>query len=245
MEASLAARFDAIEARLSALEGGLPAAPSAAPPPPVALPPSEAPASPTQARLAAELSARGVPHAFKRVPSDYYDHDLEWRRRVLTAPSTAHLCKSLLLENTRHRPPPPGTPLTPTQTAALCRFVLVIVQYEARFDAERLRKHMIALAAGAAPAKAFNLRLASVADSDAVTGYTHNAVTPVGLATAGVPIVLSSAVAALSPPAFWMWGGEVDLKLGVDTAQFVAAYDALVLDVTHGDGGAGGGGGDE
>ena len=65
------------------------------------------------------------------------------------------------------------------------------------------------------------------------------------LATAGVPIVLSSAVAALSPALFWMGGGEVDLKLGVDTSQFVAAYDSLVLDVTHGDGGAGGGGGDE
>lgn len=226
---ALAARWAAIEARLTALEARSGAAPA------VALPPSEADASPTQARLAAELGAKGVTaHSFVRVPADYYDHPLEWRRAALRAPSVAHLCKSLLLANTAHRPPPPGAALTRAQTAALSPHVLVIVQYAAKLDAEKLRRHMITLAAGAAPAKAFNMRLAPADVSDRLTGYSHNAVTPVGVATPGIPVVLSHAVAALDPPLFWMGGGEVDLKLGVDRAQFVAAYDPFVLDITHG-----------
>ena len=101
-------------------------------------------------------------------------------------------------------------------------------------DSEKLRRHMVDAAAGAAPAKAFNMRLAVDADSAALTGYEHNAVTPVGLATASLPIVLSHRIAAL--PAFWMGGGEVDLKLAVSTREFVAAYSPIVADVTTGGG---------
>lgn len=236
---ALADRWAAIEARLAVLEArASPTAAADATPPSVALPPSEADASPTQLRLAAELTARGVTtHAFRRVAACYYDQPLEWRRAALGAPTVSHLAKSLLLANTAHRPPPPDARLTPAQAAALAPYVLVIVQYaEKKLDAEKLRRHLIAAADGAAPSKAFNMRLAPVDVSDRVTGYTHNAVTPVGLALS-VPIVLSDEIARLDPPCFWMGGGEVDLKLAVDTAQFVAAYQPMVLDITRGGGG--------
>jgi prolyl-tRNA editing enzyme YbaK/EbsC (Cys-tRNA(Pro) deacylase) len=228
---ALAARWAAIEARLDALTRATPSSG-------VTLPPTEAAASPTQRRLAAELVARGVStHAFKRVPADYYDQSLEWRRDALAAPSVAHLCKSLLLANTAHRPPKEGAVLTPAQRAALSPHVLVIVQYAAKLDAEKLRRCLIAAADGAAPAKAFNMRLAPVEVSDRLTGYSHNAVTPIGIATAGIPIVLSHEIAALKPPLFWMGGGEVDLKLAVDTAQFLSAYQPMIADITHSGGG--------
>lgn len=50
--------------------------------------------SPVQHRLARELCERRVPgFRFVRVPSDYYDRPLEWRRDVLGAASVHHLCK--------------------------------------------------------------------------------------------------------------------------------------------------------
>ena len=41
------------------------------------------------------------------------------------------------------------------------------------------------------PTKAFNLRLVAEDVSDRLTGFLHNAVTPVGIATPDMPIILS------------------------------------------------------
>ena len=38
---------------------------------------------------------------FKQVPTDYYDRSLEERMNLLGAPTVDHLCKSLIMENTR------------------------------------------------------------------------------------------------------------------------------------------------
>lgn len=38
---------------------------------------------------------------FVRVPGDYYDQSLEVRRECLSAASVDHLCKSIVMENTR------------------------------------------------------------------------------------------------------------------------------------------------
>ena len=155
--------------------------------------------------------------------------------------SSPRQCKTLCLENTRAREPVgPFAPdhlaaLPPPARAALARFFLVIVQYTARLDTEALAKGLRAASGGAAPAKAFNLRLAPEEESAALTGYEHNAVTPIGVAgvaDGAVPLILAAAISTLTPPLFWMGGGEVDLKLGVDTAAFVRAYKPIVMDVT-------------
>lgn len=156
-------------------------------------------------------------------------------------PLSLSQCKTLCLENTRAREPVgPFAPealaaLPPPQRAALARFFLVVVQYSARLDTEALAKGLRALAGGAAPGKAFNMRLACEGDAIGLTGYQHNAVTPVGVpgvADGSVPLILAAAITALRPPIFWMGGGEVDLKLGVGTAQFVAGYAPIVMGVT-------------
>lgn len=41
---------------------------------------------------------------FARVPPDYYDHPLEYRRSCVGAASVDHLCKALIMENTRAHP---------------------------------------------------------------------------------------------------------------------------------------------
>lgn len=151
---------------------------------------SASPVSETQRRLAQELVALGVPQnrfAFTRVPADYYDKSLEYRRECLRAASLSRLCKTLLLENTKAKKfnereaVRNATDLTPRQRAALSEHFLVVVQYDnARFDAERLKKELVSRAEGFAPAKAFNLRLAGDGVAEEMTGFVHGAVTPVG-----------------------------------------------------------------
>lgn len=233
---------------------------------------SASPASDTQNRLSRELLAQGIPQdrfAFTRVRGDYYELSLEDRRECLQAASVSSLCKTLLLENTKarkfnEREETRSAELTPRQRAALSEHFLVIVQYHSArgFDAERLKKELLARTEGFAPAKAFNLRLAKDGVAEALTGFAHGAVTPVGsscglLGSSGqvvsrgqqrgrgegedegegargeIPLVLSSRVARL--PEFWMGGGEVDLKLCASTEDFVRAYDPIVADVMHGD----------
>ena len=101
----------------------------------------------------------------------------------------------------------------------------------------RLSAHLHRLSGRGYGKQYFNLRLAPGDVSDALTGYTHNGVSPIGLATR-LPIVLSDAVVALSSPSdndglFFLGAGEVDLKVGLLAREFVAAYEPLVLDITY------------
>merc|ERR1719464_1501529 len=61
------------------------------------------------------------------VPPDYYSWPLEKRASVLNAPSTGHLCKSLLLENKKVTSETYDFNFHP-------RFVLVVIQYDAELD---------------------------------------------------------------------------------------------------------------
>ena len=151
---------------------------------------SASPASDTQRRLSEELLAQGIPQdrfAFTRVPGDYYDHSLDYRRECLRAAALSRLCKTLLMENTKAKKfnerdeVKKNAEITPSQRAALSEHFLVIVQYEdARFDAERRKRERVKRAGGFAPAKAFNLRLAKDGVAEAMTGFVPGAVTPVG-----------------------------------------------------------------
>jgi prolyl-tRNA editing enzyme YbaK/EbsC (Cys-tRNA(Pro) deacylase) len=76
------------------------------------------------------------------------------------------------------------------------------------------------------------LRLAPPEVSARLTGYSHNAVSPVGLVDRTVPIVLSHHVAALQPDFVWLGGGEVDLKLGFNCQQFLHGYAVHAVDCT-------------
>jgi hypothetical protein len=92
------------------------------------------------------------------------------------------------------------------------------------------------LADGAVPsAKAlstakFNFAVAQPADSDRLTGYLHNAVSPFGMSTP-LPVLVTRQVAELPrtqphAPYVWLGGGEVYLKLRLPVGQLVAALAA-------------------
>lgn len=266
---TLAERLAALEARLAKLEKlAATADPSAA-----ALSSHErattaADASPTctQRRLADALYLERqyrAPFLFRRVGGDYYSWSLERRRAALGADSVQRLCKTMVLENTRA-----NEAIVPAGAASddpcATRYYLVVSQYCRRFHADKLKAALYRLFAerGKPMAKQFfNLRVCGKGAE--LTGFEHNAVTPVGSATR-LAVVLSHHLlelgehGALADPAgagarvaeeqededggaaasaaggyFWLGGGEVDLKLRLDAREFARAYGAQVLDCTY------------
>lgn len=170
----------------------------------------------TEARLSAVLVDAGVKDfSFKRVPSDYYDWSFEARRDILGAASIHHLCKSIVLVNTQA-----ASNITDCSDPQNSKYYVVVVQYTARFSAENLKNFLYSLNNGKIPKKRFNLRLAPEDISHKLTGFEHNGVTCVGMKT-DIPVILDEAIVKLNPDFFWLGGGEIDLKLGIRTPEFI------------------------
>ncbi|XVE65061.1 hypothetical protein DITRI_Ditri07aG0152200 [Diplodiscus trichospermus] len=169
-----------------------------------------------EARLSNILRSNGVnDFLFKRVPFDYYGWPLESRRDVLGAASVHHLCKSIVLVNTQAQ-----SNVIDCTDRNNSKYYVVIVQYTARFNAETVKNFLCAINNGKISKKKFNLRLAPEETSIKLTGYEHNAVTCIGMQT-DIPVILDEAIVKLNPDFFWLGGGEVDLKLGIRTSEFI------------------------
>jgi prolyl-tRNA editing enzyme YbaK/EbsC (Cys-tRNA(Pro) deacylase) len=141
---------------------------------------------------------------WKWVPESYYDWPLEQRAAILAAPSTQHLCKSLLLENKKASVVAASEPNLEFHP----QFVLVVLQYQAELSTDLLTKSIRRLRPVQERLDAssnFDWRVADPADNDRITGYQFNSVTLFGLQE-DVPIYLSSDVAELAY--FWMGGGQ-------------------------------------
>ncbi|KAF5478476.1 hypothetical protein F2P56_005034 [Juglans regia] len=95
-----------------------------------------------------------------------------------------------------------------------------IVLYTARFNAETVKNFLYSLNNGKIAKKKFNMRLAPEEASVELTGYEHNAVTCIGMKTE-IPVILDEAIVKLHPDFFWLGGGEIDLKLGIRTSEFI------------------------
>lgn len=66
------------------------------------------------------------------------------------------------------------------------------------------------------------MRMTSDDVAKELTGYSHNAVTPL-CSNTELPIIMSDRIPKLSGM-FYMGAGEVDLKVGMPAAEFLAAY---------------------
>lgn len=207
-----------LSAKLSALE--------AKHPPRKSQPPEAATDAFACKMLVSALAAGFKNTLFTRCKPDYYEKPLEHRRAFLNAPSTHHLTKSIVMNNTRFVPGP-DPPSHPLRSQFLC----VIVPYTAKIDSDVLRdivRKELARVEGEKPsANGFNFRLAE--DCKGITGYEPNAVTPLGIKTK-MPVVLAKQIAALDPPMFWLGGGEVSLKWRVEREEFVKVFKPFVLD---------------
>lgn len=105
------------------------------------------------------------------VPTNYYSLPLYERAKFLSC-SPPQLCKALLFEDTA------------APTSSPNRFYIVIVQYVAKVSPEKLKEvvwRMVKSSNGNTHHAAPHLRVADEADSDNLTGFKHNAVSPFGL----------------------------------------------------------------
>ncbi|KAJ4712769.1 YbaK/aminoacyl-tRNA synthetase-associated domain [Melia azedarach] len=178
----------------------------------------------TEARLSNILRSNGVNGVlFKKVPADYYDWPLESRRDVLSAASVHHLCKSIVLVNTQAQ-----SNVVDCSDRNNSKYYVVVVQYTARFNAETVKNFLYSLNNGKIPKKKFNLRLAPEETSVNLTGYEHNAVTCIGMKT-DIPVILDEAITKLNPDFFWLGGGEIDLKLGIRTSEFIKFVKPFIV----------------
>lgn len=189
--------------------------------------PTERASDPFGRRMFVHALAQGFRDTrFVRGPVNYYDLPLEARRALLGAPSVAHLCKSIVMENTR------CTRLDCADRRN-SKYYCIVIQYVRRLNGENVLRFLRALNEGRGiPRKNFNFQLAR--DAHALTGYDHNSVTPLAMKTP-MPVILDAEIAKLRPPEFWLGGGDVSLKWRVSLDEFMRAFDPFVGNVTFDD----------
>jgi len=161
---------------------------------------------------------------FKRAPKDYYQQSLEWRRNILGAPDIRYLFKSMLYQNTRIR----GKGLEDPRNS---EYYLIIYQYVTKFNNEKCQKFIRSLTGFSISKKKYNFRLAPAEASKNLSGFPHNAVSPLGIKTEGIPIILSHR--ALELGHIWLGGGEEDLKLSIDTWEFRNMFRPYIADIVY------------
>ncbi|CBZ53136.1 YbaK / prolyl-tRNA synthetases associated domain containing protein [Neospora caninum Liverpool] len=154
-----------------------------------------------------------------RVASCYYDLTLQQRIDLLKAPSTYHLCKTVVMENTRH---------TGVDDKLNSKYYMIVVQYQRKVNGERVKdlvKQLNAERGLKLGNKKLNFNFCKT--SEELTGFVYNAVTPFASKT-DIPVIVDSPILELDPPLVWLGGGEVDLKLRVSVADLLRVFDPLV-----------------
>eukprot|EP00127_Corallochytrium_limacisporum_P000125 Clim_evm8s5 gene=Clim_evmTU8s5 len=158
----------------------------------------------------------------KQVPSDYYNWTLYRRMAVLGAPSRHHLCKIIVLHNTKVKEVP----------EAGGDIIIVIVPYTAVFNNEKLIKHFHQdVHMGKIGRKSFNFRLMPSENAERITGFSQGAMCPVGLLDPEIPIVCSTTILNLVPPVIYLGGGHVDWKLGIRVEDLSQCCNLEYVDV--------------
>ncbi|KAG0260848.1 hypothetical protein BG011_001601 [Mortierella polycephala] len=157
---------------------------------------------------------------FLHVSSDYYDWPYVQRARVMGCASTFQLCKSLIFENTRWKQ-------DETKAKDANRYWCVIVQYEGSVNVPKLEKAVRERTGDSR--KGMHLRIAPAEKSHELTGFTTNGVSPVGMKT-DLPILVSTAIAELSPPVLYLGAGHVDWKIALPVQEFIEKWNANVID---------------
>ncbi|KAI9168379.1 hypothetical protein H9P43_007751 [Blastocladiella emersonii ATCC 22665] len=177
--------------------------------------------------LAAVTTANGKPLAavaqLYEVEPDYYEWSLARRMCRLAAPTRNHLCKTIVMENTR-------CPHKSIDDPRFSRYYAVIVQYTGKLNTQKLFNFARDLKDRTISKKNYNFRLVDPAVSEELTGYGNNGVSPFGM-NSNIPIILAKSITELSPAIFWLGAGHVDWKVAVPTTEFIEATGCFVADL--------------
>ncbi|KAG0281769.1 hypothetical protein BGZ96_001024 [Linnemannia gamsii] len=176
----------------------------------------------TEARTPPPFLQPRIPSQFRffHVQSDYYSWPYDQRARVMGCPSTFHLCKTLIFENTKYKQDE-SKPIDED------RYWCVIVQYEGAVNITKLEKAVREKTG--ATRKATHMRIAPADKSLELTGLPQGGVCPVGMRT-DLPILVSKELADLSPQLFYLGAGHLDWKIAVPFKEFVENWNTRVAD---------------
>lgn len=165
-----------------------------------------------------------------RTPEDYYNQELSARPTMLSyCRSTANLCKSIVLENTK-APRNAADPL-------FSRYYLIVVQYIRKFSSSKFHSAMRRLAKESTDTYLKSLtkndytwRFCEEDEAVALTGAPHNGMGPIGTSM-NIPLVLDANILQ-TVDNMWVGGMHPLVKLRVSCAEFKNLLMPLVLDCT-------------
>ncbi|KAI7896994.1 uncharacterized protein EV154DRAFT_490113 [Mucor mucedo] len=157
------------------------------------------------------------------VESDYYDWELQQRAFRVNAPSKEHMCKSVVLENTRCTHEDISDPL-------YSRYYCVITQYVKPVNTQKLLNFCRGLKNKEISKKFYNYRLADSEVSFELTGYKSGGVCPVGMKQP-IPIILAESITKLEPAVIYLGAGHIDWKLGVPVSSLIHSTNCFVTDL--------------
>lgn len=80
--------------------------------------------------------------------------------------------------------------------------------------------------------KKFHFQLANDEDSLLLSGFGHNAISPVGLLQ-DIPVVICRRCLAVKNGIIYLGGGKVDVKLAVPVVDLIRGTNAIVGDITE------------
>jgi hypothetical protein len=93
--------------------------------------------------LLTELKLKAGLHSIQvaRARDDYFDVDLETRRKFFGAPSTFALCKTIVMVNSKHAAGVESFPEV-AEDPFYPKYVIVITQFEAKLNCQKLLQAM-------------------------------------------------------------------------------------------------------
>ncbi|KAG0735811.1 hypothetical protein G6F57_013411 [Rhizopus arrhizus] len=146
------------------------------------------------------------------VEPDYYDWELQQRAFRVNAPSKEHMCKSVILENTR------------------CTHEDISEKYVAPVNTQKLLNYCRNLKNKEISKKYYNFRLADPEVSLQLTGFEKGGVSPFGMKQP-IPIILAESVIKLKPSVIYLGAGHIDWKLGIPIDTFIKSTNCFITDL--------------
>ena len=80
--------------------------------------------------------------------------------------------------------------------------------------------------------KKFHFQLANDIDSFELSGFGHNAISPIGLKV-NIPIIICKRCVSMNPPIIFLGGGDVDVKVALPISDLLSGTDAIVGEITE------------
>ena len=158
---------------------------------------------------------------FQIVCSDFYSKDIEQRAKILSAPSIEYLCKSLLMKNSKCINDDCNDRLN-------SKYYLVVFQYNQKLKQQKLNKFVKKLSNKSN--KYYKFSLASLKETNHLTSFKYNCVSPVGIGN--IPIIISHHIINNNYKYIWIGSGSLNVKLSINTQELLQKFPHFVADIT-------------